>query len=211
MWNSTFSSHDDPDPELIRRMSAPENEIPVALPLNTLIARTQDVAIALLGLQVYTTGVSLDLALRTRSGGNGFELNEILFEHGPRHRTGGFMLGIELADGRRQSNVPGPGTPVDPWSRASDDIVFHPGGGGGGDRSVDQSWWLSPVPPEGPLTVVVRCDVLGIGETTTVLDATAINRAVAEVVTLWPWSPPDYSRQPPPPPDLPAGSWFADG
>jgi hypothetical protein len=209
MWSSRFSSHDDPDPELIRRMSAPENEIPVAVPLNVVVARTDEVAVALLGLQVFTTGLSFDLALRKRSGRNGRELNEVLFDHGP-HRPGGLMLGIELADGRRQSNVPGPGAGHDPWPRSDTDIVFHSGGGGGGDRAVDQSWWLSPLPPEGPLTLVVRCDALGIGETTTVIDATPISRAAAGVVTLWPWTPPDQGEyEPPPPPDLPPGSWFA--
>jgi hypothetical protein len=188
-------------------MSAPDNEIPVAIPLNQVIARTESVAIALLGLQVYTTGLSFDLAVRTRSGPGGRELDEILFEHGPP-RPGGSLLGIELADGRRQSNVPGPGR--DPWPPSESDIVFHAGGGGGGDRAVDQSWWLSPLPPAAPLTFVVRCAALGIEETTTVLDATVVHHAAAEVVTLWPWTPPDHGdRPPPPPPDLPGTSWFA--
>jgi hypothetical protein len=179
MWSSTFSSDGDPDPDLLRRMSAPDNEIPVAVPLNVLLARTEDVAVALLGLQVFTTGLSFDLALRSRSGRNGRDLDDLLFEHRP-HRSGSFLLGIELSDGRRQSSAPGAGWGADPWPRSDADVVFHAGGGGGGDRSVDQSWWLSPLPPEGPLTVVVRCDALGLGETTTVLDATAISRRFAE-------------------------------
>lgn len=209
MWSSTFSASDGPDEEFIRRMSAPDNEIPVAVPLNVVLARTDDIALALLGLQVYTTGLSFDLALRARSGPDARALNEILFDHGPL-TAGGFMLGVELADGRRQSNVPGPDSGDDPRPRSDTDIVLHPGGGGGGDRAVDQSWWLSPLPPEGPVTFVVRCGALGIEETATVVDATVIGRAAVDVVTLWPWTPPDYGeRRPPRPPDVPGNSWFA--
>jgi hypothetical protein len=55
-----------------------------------------------------------------------------------------------------------------------------------------------------------RCAALGIAETSTVVDGTVIRPAAADVVTLWPWSPPDHDRPPPPVPDLPPGSWFSD-
>ena len=59
--------------------------------------------------------------------------------------------------------------------------------------------------------LVVRWTDIGIEETVVELDGTALSRAVAEVVTLWPWEPPrDRSPEPPPPPaDLPADSSFA--
>jgi len=106
MWSSGGWSGDEPDPEFFRRLSPPENEIPVAVPLNAVLGRTEDAAIALTGLQVYTTGVSFDLAVRVRSW-------------------------------------------PDDDHRGLSELVFHPAGGGGGQLSVDQSPWLSPVPPEG--------------------------------------------------------------
>jgi hypothetical protein len=205
MWSTTGFSAEQPDPEFFRRMSAPENEIPVAIPLNAVLARTDDAAIALTGLQVYTTGVSFDLAVRVRSwpdadrGG----LSELVFDHGRRGSR--FLIGVELSDGRRASNVGGPGFEPDPSG-----IVFHPGGGGGGLFAVDQSWWLSPVPPEGPVRFVCSCAALNIAETSVELDGTAMARAAADVVTLWPWVSPDLGESPPPPPpDLPGESWFA--
>ncbi|MCV2491146.1 hypothetical protein OF117_17495 [Geodermatophilus sp. YIM 151500] len=195
----------EPDDDLLRRMSAPENEVPVALPANRVLARTDDVAAALVGLHVYTTGVSFDLALRVRAAAAPslrVGLNDLLWDSGRRGRLG-FLFGLELADGRRVGNVP---------ERAgTDGVLFHQGGGGGGDTAVDQSWWLSPVPPAGPLRVVVRCDELGLAETVTELDGTAIRRAADEVLTLWPWEPPRDERpaEPPPPLDLPPDSWFA--
>ena len=85
------------------------------------------------------------------------------------------------------------------------------GGGSGGEASVEQSWWLNPLPPEGPLRIVVRCPELGIDERSIVLDGAAIQAAARAVVVLWPWAPPPESGpfEPPAPPDVPGDSWFA--
>ncbi len=93
---------------------------------------------------------------------------------------------------------------------SNEGVLLHSRGGGGGETSIDQKWWLSPLPPEGPLRVVVRCPELGIGETSVELDGTAIRRAAEQVVELWPWSRQELAPpEPPPPPDLPDDSWFA--
>ena len=187
-------------------MRPPENEIPAAVPLNTVLARTRDVALALLDVQVYSTGLSLTLALRARTPPPGTErgLGEILF--GPERRRAPLLLGLEFADGRRVTSA-GPGFPP---PEAEDGVVFHPGSGSGGELAADQSWWLSPLPPPGPLRVVVRCDALGIAETSTVVDGGALAAAAGGVVELWPWEP---APEPAPPeerrPDVPGDSWFA--
>ena len=199
MWSAAFG---DGDPDLERRMSRPENELPTALPVNRLLGRTPDTAVALVGVQAYTTGVAFQLAARSRNAGDpaGNELGELFWGHrggGPR-----FLFGVQFADGRRASNLLRHG--------GDGDLVFHPGGGSGGSSSVDQEWWLSPLPPEGPLLVVVRCPELGLDETVTELDGAAIRQAGEAATVLWPYEAPvDQAYEPPPPPDLPAGSWFA--
>ena len=200
MWSAYG---DGPDEDEFRRMSAPENELPVALPMNRLLARTDDLGIGLVGLQVYSTGLTFELAVRIRPSAAGDDrgrsLQELFWDHSP-HRATRFLLGLEFGDGRRVTNL-----------RAdADGIVFHQGGGGGGDTAIDQSWWLSPLPPPGPLRIVVRCDPLGVPETVTELDGSAVRAAAADVVELWPWEPPSAFRTPPPPapPDVPPGSWF---
>jgi hypothetical protein len=204
MWTSTFSSSDgEPSPEDIRMWSAPENEIPVALPLNTVLARTDDVAVALLHLSVYTTGIALELVVRMRpevATARNQDMNGLLWEDGPG--GGRFLLGVELADGRRATGLGPPG---------SSGVVFPQGGGSGGQASVQQSWWLHPLPPAGPLRFVVRSPELGIEETSVVLDGAAIRRAADDVLVLWPWAPPPEQARSEPtgPPDLPADSWFA--
>ena len=205
MWSHAFADG-EPDPELVRRMNRPENELPTALPMNRLLSRTPDLAVALLGLQAYTTGVAFELAARARGleePGTGNRLGAIFWERRPG--TPQFLLGVEFADGRRASSLPLPGR--------SGDIVFHPGGGSGGDTSVDQEWWLSPLPPDGPLHVVARCPEIGLEETVVELDGTAIRQAGESAIVLWSYEPPrEYDQEPPPPPaDLPPDSWFARG
>ena len=199
MWQiGSPGGEDGPDAEFLRRMGPPDNELPVALPVNALLARTRDAAIAVVGLQVYSTGVGVTLAVRVRERVDGLHgLSELVF--GPDR--GGLLVGIGLADGRR---VASGGVP-----RNDPDLVWQSSSGSSGDRTADQEWWLSPLPPDGPLTFVVRCAELGIEETATELDGTAIRAAAAGVVELWPWTPPRPWNPEPPPPDLPPGSWFA--
>ena len=204
MWSSTFGSDGEPDEEFMRRMGPPENELPVALPMNVVLARTGDVAAGLSGLQVYTTGLSFGLVVRMRpsaQGSFGRTIDEVIWGHGSG--IGQLLLGVEFADGRRVSSLP--------LRERNGDVVLHPGGGSGGMNSVEQSWWLSPLPPEGPVRIVVRCDALGIEETVTELDGSAIRRASRDVVVLWPWERPleGGPHEPPQPPEAPPGSWFA--
>lgn len=202
MWSAIVD--DDGARPAPGQYSAPENELPVALPVDLLLARTDDVAVAITRLHVYSMGLSFDLVLRLRPSAataRAGRLNELLWRHGPN--SSGFLLGVGFADGRRTSTVPG----------AGGDVVLASGGGGGGMSAVDQSWWLRPLPPEGPMTVVVRCDEIGIEESRAELDGTAVRQAAERVVTLWPWEPPpeETLRDEPPPPPVPPDSWFAGG
>jgi hypothetical protein len=193
-----------PDAEFFRRMSAPDNEIPELLPVNSLLARGADVALALVGVHVYTTGLTFGLCMRVHPDAATRRGAQAVWPHHHMWHDD-LLVGVELADGRR-ATAGGLGRPRLPGP----DVVLHQAGGGGGDTRYDQSYWLHPLPPEGPLRVVVRCDQLGIPETVTELDGTAIRRAAERVVELWPWAPPRHDEpEPPPPPDVPPGSWFS--
>lgn len=197
MWCAHGS--DDEGPEVYaRRASPPDNDVPVAVPFNVRIARTDDVALALTGSSVYSTGISF--RLRAWSRRSEAHLNDVFWRNSPA--ADGLLVGVELAGGRWAVN----------GGDSSDrGIVFHPGGGGGGDRTCEQDCWLHPVPPPGPLAVVVRAPSLGIEETRTVVDATPLAAALAGVVELWPWTPaqPDVPDAAEPRWPVPADSWFA--
>ena len=200
MW--TASSPHGPDEQFLRRMSAPDNEVPVALPVNVVLARTDDVAVALLRLEVYSTGLEFCLAARVRADAAlRNPLAELMWGRPRAH--GRFLLGVEFADGRRASSLAQRG--------GHQEVVLGPRGASGGRLRLDQCWWLAPLPPEGPMRFVVRSDELGIEETSVELDGADVRAAAAGVVELWPWAPgpsPDH-REPPPPP-LPPDSWFAE-
>ncbi|NEK93929.1 hypothetical protein GCU67_07030 [Modestobacter muralis] len=207
-----MNSGDGPDDEWMRRHSAPENEAPVAVPVSAVLARTDTAAVMLSGVQVHTTGVSFTLGLRCRPEAlDRFEdrsIGGLLWRHGRRGEQ--LLFGVELADGRRASNASGEGDPFGQLG-GPEGLVLNSGGGGGGQLAADQTWWMSPLPPAGPLRLVVRCDLLGIPDTVTELDGAAIRAAADRVVTLWPWvSPADAEpAMPPPGPDVPPDSWFA--
>lgn len=198
------------DEEQLRRFQAPENEVPAVVPVSTVLARTDGSALILTGMQVFSTGVGFTVTLRCRPEAlpaGEVDLGGLMWRGRPGPGTE-LLVGVEFADGRRASNLPG----RDPFAAPGgpEALVLTEGSGSGGQLSVEQEWWLSPLPPAGPLRLIVRCDLFGLPETAVELDGAAIRAAAQRLVVLWPWAPPFEAETPvPPTPDLPADSWFA--
>jgi hypothetical protein len=74
---------------------------------------------------------------------------------------------------------------------------------------VDQTFWVAPLPPEGPVVVVLTWPGFGIAETRTVLDGAAVRAAASSSRMLWPPQPTVEPPEPPEPP-RPASGWFAE-
>jgi len=118
------------------------------------------------------------------------------------------LLGIEYPDGRRASTrtdmrMRGPGAMTD-----REQLVLVQQGGGGGAHSVDQSYWVAPLPPDGPVTVVLAWPGFGMPESRTTLDGAAILAAASHSQRLWPPQPATESPEPPPV-ARPSSGWFA--
>jgi len=197
-----------------RRCSPPDNEVPHGVPASVLLARTDTLAIAITGMSVYTTGVSIEVAVRLRDtppGVNSRDLHQMLGGHrfpddsGPDRRL---LLGVEFSDGRTADNIDG--RPLPATINNNDEIpLLSPNRGSGGEGRHDQTYWLSPVPPDGPLVVVCAWPALGIAETPHVLAQPDLTTASAHALVLWPRTlRSQRSTQPPPPPQMPEGSWF---
>ena len=108
MWHSSGPQGPAPDQEqlqpLIRRSQAPDNEVPVTVPLGLVLARSDDTAVLLPSAEVYRHGVSLDIAAGTRRRGSGRVFSMSM--HGPMERgAGAFLLRVGLSDGRRASTL----------------------------------------------------------------------------------------------------------
>lgn len=120
------------------RSGPPDNGIPSALGLSTLIGRSADVEILLVGLSRYTTGLQIDLAVRCRIDPGPDDRMHSTVDVGP-FAGAGFVGGRVAAVAGRYS-----------WNNrpAVDQLVLKHWGGGGG-REWSSTLWLTPAPPPG--------------------------------------------------------------
>ena len=194
---------------MARRWEVPENELPAAAGVSAVLARTDEVAIGLVGVDVYTAGLRLRVAVRRRThpADDEDEIFHLAMGHRRAQRGRRLLVGVQFADGR----VAAAGG--DAWeSRARpDQPLLTSRGGGGGGRTFDTEYWLTPLPPPGDLVVVCAWPAFDIPETETVLDGDVLRAAADLAVVLWPDEPqPRIDRRPETQPaeDLPAGGWF---
>lgn len=203
-----------PTPEQLerrqRRMSAPENELPGGAGVTLVLAQGDDAAVGVTHVEGFSTGWRFTLAVRLRRARLGGDLHTMLSRF-PHHSLAvpleqRLLLGLEYADGKRASNLRDPR-----MDRPGDDdrLAFTQQSGGGDDRSHDQTYWVCPLPPPGPVTFVLAWPAFGIPETRVELDGATILDAAARSRLLWPPQPPEEHEEPPPPPG-PAEGWFAE-
>lgn len=194
-----------------RRMSAPDNEVPVPVAASLVLARTDDVCIAVVGIGAYTTGATVELAVRLRHRPPGFGrygLHHVLdgWRAGEVDLAQRLLFGIEYADGRRASNVDHAAWPSGPV--ADDEPVLTSGGSSSSDLTHDASFWLSPLPPDGPLAFVCSWPTVGVPERRVVLEGADLTSAGARALVLWPYEP-EVEPEQPPEPERPLSGWFA--
>jgi hypothetical protein len=72
---------------------------------------------------------------------------------------------------------------------SDDELVLTAQGGSGSAYAWDQNFWVHPLPPDGPVTLVASWLEHGVTETRADLDGTAMRAAAARAVTLWPDDP----------------------
>jgi hypothetical protein len=167
--------------------------------------------VALSGVQAYSIGFGFTLRVRLRTPLDSVGMRRmsmlITGYSGPDAGADAgqrLLLGIEFADGRRASNArPERRPPTDPQAP-----LLAGGRGGGTELAHDRVSWVTPLPPDGPLLVIVRCDALGIPESSVELDGGEIARAGRRATVLWP-APPPPTRREPEPPRLPGEGWFS--
>jgi hypothetical protein len=156
---------------------APSNELGVVVPLRVVFARTDQAAVAVVGVTAYTTGVSLTLALRWRSrrGEEGFdaEMLEWPFGQGAMSPSLGGELppellrfGVQFADGRKTTTL---GASV-AWGvgaaagaeKEPPGPILSPSSGDGGDGEWNAEYWLWPLPAPGTLTFAIEWPSMGL-------------------------------------------------
>ena len=168
---------------------APQNQIGGPVPIRLLLARTDEVAVAVLGGAAYPSGFEFVLSIRMRSEDGPIDLwDDSVWSHRHRRAAGEglpdelFRFGVEFSDGRRVTTLSGPGDDDDEPAGP----VLSPGSGSGGIGSWDSEYWLWLLPPPGPLAFVCEWPARGIALTRAEVDADVIREAATHAETLWP-------------------------
>lgn len=196
-----------PDPEMPepeesesvqpRWWEAPEDELPALLPISEILAVNDHVAIALLGVAVYRDGVEFRLERRLRRRDMPLKewsaLCEEFMEHtpfgGPADDAGRLRFGVLLASGERAlaDRAPFFGG-ADSMAEPDGHTLSRRGRGGGGSGSTYSSsdhLWLWPLPPDGPVELVMQWPSLGIEETRMTVDGGALAELAARARPYW--------------------------
>jgi hypothetical protein len=178
-----------PEPKRPRRhqpWEPPEAEIPGIVQVDTLVlARTDQVAVAVTGLSAYSTGIEIFMTARIRPSASHPEQH---LPGGPRDLAASrrsFRFGLQFADGRKAVGSPGhrPDHDTEPAGP-----ILYPVAGGGGPHSFISRWWSWPLPPAGALEFVCEWPALDIGESRARTDAELILDAARHSIQLWPES-----------------------
>ena len=172
--------------EVPRSWDPPETEFPGSVPIRTLpFGRSEQTAITITGILAYSNGFEIFLTRLRRPDAPGF--NEDLEPGAPRGKLAGpetFRFSVEFSDGRtvthdkpygRSSARPhGDTEPVEPilWSR----------GGGGTSHYQFMRWWVSPLPPSGPVEFICQ---LGTREIRGGIAAHSILDAAQRSFQIW--------------------------
>ncbi len=164
------------------RQGPPDGVLGEPVAGRTIVARTDTVVIAADRIVAYPTGFELGITVRT----NDRPVHRSFGDHRQRAWSGvaafpgeSVRVSVIFADGRQ-------GT-VDNFSSApGGDIRLIPVHGHGSQSRFDQRFWVEPLPPPGPVGVVVAWERRGLAETRADFDADTILQAAAKAETLWP-------------------------
>jgi hypothetical protein len=157
-------------------MGPPRDGLPAVVPVEQTIARTKAIAVYLANLWVFTTGFEFDVFV---VAGEEDGLDPLRKEPDLEAMRSGsippekLLLGIEISDGSVATNLREAGTltPDPP-------VMTMRGGLYSGDE-WEEHYWVWPVPPPGPLTLVCEWPAAGIPLTRFELDSEAIRAAAA--------------------------------
>jgi hypothetical protein len=160
----------------------PEAELPGIVPVDTLhFDRSEQAAVAIIGIAAYASGFEFFLARRIRPGTPGLDEDptpEMLRRRSREPEE--FPISVQFSDGRTAiSGRPrGDSEPTGP--------ILQLRGGGGTSHSQFFRWWVWPLPPAGLLEFTCQWPLYGIGETRIGIDGQLILDAARRSVRLWP-------------------------
>lgn len=157
-------------------VAAPRGSLPGIVPIERVLARTDRVAVCVTRLAAYPTGFELDLLAMITADEDDFDSmvfhRQALLEGGAVDEIPPEVLrfGMRFADGSRATNTSG----FRRDHRRPTPPAMHQSGGHGGGGQWRQTYWVWPLPPAGPLTLVCEWPAMNIALTECELDAQPI-------------------------------------
>jgi hypothetical protein len=172
-----------PQPEWV---GPPDNVLGRPVPVDLVVARTEDAAVVVRNVVAYPNGVAFVLDVRRRKADPWDDPLGMHPRFGgtPETQKDILRFGVGLSDGSKATT----GGHF-PWGDRVQGPLLTQGGGGGGGTRWAMSYWLWPLPPQGPLTFVAEWRAQGIQETRVEIDAGVLREAAARAEKLWDENP----------------------
>jgi hypothetical protein len=169
----------------------PEHVLGEAVPLNVLLARTPKAAVKVQHITAFPTGFEFQLVAHCRIEGELWDpMHGLAGFRGRPHGRGSptddeiLRFGIQFSDGSKVTSL---GPPmIGPTDKAQKGPMLMHSGGSSGGSVAEQTFWVWPLPPPGPLTFVCEWPKYGIRETRYEIDANLIREAAKRATELWP-------------------------
>lgn len=172
-----------------RRHRPPPNEIPGILPLTQILARSEAVAVVLLDVHAYRSGLAFHTTTRGRRGHH----PPFMPDHPLVAERMGVPLAaqprfdVELTDGGRAIPLAHDEL-MHRLEEVKDTPVLSHFGGGGDDTQLDRHYWLTPH-PRTAIRLLFSWPDQHLAPATTTIHADALQTATAAAQQLWPWDP----------------------
>lgn len=175
----------EPGDSPLRALPRPDGELPTPLAIRLMLARSEQVAVAVTGLWAFAAGLDLLVSVRLRDAVPGTRVASFLAGLDDEPLEEEFCrLGVQFSTGEKAAN-----TEVRATRESSSEIagpIMKVMVGGGGLVSREWRYWVSPLPPPGPLAIVCEWPYFGIAESRTEIDAQPIRDAASQSIVLWP-------------------------
>jgi hypothetical protein len=179
-----------PEPQRYRTppwFGAPGGTLPGVVAVERVLAQTDGVAVCVTRFAGYPTGFEFDVVTMGAAGQD--DVDPLVFHHHHRGRRGAadgippevLRIGVQFSDGSKATNTGGFHHDRQPPAGP----VMHPRGGGGGGGRWSHTYWVWPLPPPGPLTLVCEWPAVGIAVTRSELDAKPILDAAARAQVIF--------------------------
>lgn len=159
------------------------------LPVNEMVLRNDRAAVEVEFLRVYPNGFTIHLlALPDPHEDQMRNLRALGAGGGPEYVNRQPRVGVRFADGRTAGReADWHGLPI--LAKDADGMPTEPivrmVGGGGGSGGYHFSFWVYPLPPEGPVEIYLALPAIADGEAKVTVDGDAVRTAAQRARVIW--------------------------